>query len=205
MGLRQGDSVHKKRQLGAAWWAAIGVAVVAMAIAALGDSGRDWLAFDRAAIASGQYWRLLTAHLTHLSWQHLLYNLAGLSVITFLVGPTLKAGEWVVTWSLAMPTISAGLWLWQPDLAWYVGLSGVLHALLGAGLVATIGRWGLDLWVVAIVVAGKLAYEQLVGPLPVSEGASGENVIIAAHLYGAVAGCISGAAIAIRVRTQAAI
>lgn len=205
MGLRQGDSVHKKRQLGAAWWAAIGVAVVATAIAALGDSGRDWLAFDRAAIASGEYWRLLTAHFTHLSWPHLLYNLTGLSVITYLVGTTLKAGEWVMTWSLAMPTISAGLWFWQPDLAWYVGLSGVLHALLGAGLVATIGRWGLDLWVVAIVVAGKLVYEQLVGPLPVSEGASGENVIIAAHLYGAVSGCITGAAIAIRVRTQAAI
>ena len=132
--------MHQNRPLGAAWWAAIGVSMTAIAIAALGDSGREWLAFDRAAISSGEYWRLLTAHLTHLSWQHLLYNLAGLSVITYLVGPTLKAGEWAVTWSLAMPTISAGLWFWQPDLAWYVGLSGVLHALLGAGLVARKAR-----------------------------------------------------------------
>jgi rhomboid family GlyGly-CTERM serine protease len=197
--------MHQKRPLGAAWWAAIGVSITAIAIAALGDSGREWLAFDRAAISSGEYWRLLTAHFTHLSWQHLFYNLTGLSVITYLVGATLKAGEWVMTWSLAIPTVSVGLWFWQPDLAWYVGLSGVLHALLTAGLLATIGRWGIDLWVVAIVVAGKLVYEQLVGPLPVSEGASGDSVIVASHLYGAISGCISGAAIAIRVRARAAI
>lgn len=205
MGLRQGDSGYHERPSVAAWWAAAGVSIVAITIAALGDSGRDLLAFDRVAISGGEYWRLLTAHFTHLGWKHLFYNLLGLTIITYLVGTTLRAGEWAMTWSLAIPTVSAGLWFWQPDLAWYVGLSGVQHALLTAGLVATIGRWGIDLWVVAIVVAGKLLYEQLFGPLPFSEGASGDAVIVAAHLYGAVSGCITGASIAIRVRAQAAI
>lgn len=205
MGLRQGAYEHHERPSGPAWKAAISVSVIAVAIALLGDNGRDWLAFDRAAILSGEYWRLLTAHFTHLGWQHLLYNLTGLIIITYLVATTLSAGEWALTWSLAIAGVSAGLWLWQPGLQWYVGLSGVQHGLLTAGLVATIGRWGVEFWFVAIVVAGKLVYEQLVGPLPVSEGASGDAVIVASHLYGAVAGCISGAFAAIRVRAQAAI
>ena len=97
------------------------------------------------------------------------------------------------------------MWFYQPDLQWYVGLSGAQHGLLTAGLVASIGRWGIERWIVAIVVAGKLVYEHLFGALPFSEGASGDAVIVASHLYGAVSGCITGASIAIRVRAQAAI
>ena len=205
MGLRQGDSALQERAASGAWKATISVSVVSVAIAVLGDSGREWLAFDRTAISAGQYWRLLSAHFTHLSWQHLFYNLTGLTIITYLVATTLRAREWVVTWCLAFAAVSLGLWFLQPNLQWYVGLSGAQHALLTAGLVATVGRWGIDFWVIAIVVAGKLAYEQLVGPLPVSEGASGDAVIVASHFYGAVAGCISGAWVAIRVRARAAI
>ena len=205
MGLREAVSERQQRPLGAAWKGAIGLSVVSIAIGTLGDSGRDWLAFDRSAISSGQYWRLLTAHVTHLGWQHLFYNLAGLSVITYLVGTKLRAGEWLLTWGLAFAAVSLGLWFWQPGLAWYVGLSGAMHGLLVAGLVASIGRWGIELWIVAAVVVGKLLYEQFFGPLPVSEGASGDAVIVASHLYGALAGCVAGAAIAIRVRGRAAI
>ena len=205
MGLRQRISAHPERPPGPAWTAAISVSVISVAIGLLGDVGRDWLAFDRAAILAGDYWRLLTAHFTHLSTQHLFYNLTGLTIITYLVATTLRAGEWLLTWGLAIVAVSAGLWFWQPGLQWYVGLSGVQHSLLTAGLVATVGRWGIDFWIVAIVVAAKLAYEQLVGPLSVSEGASGDAVIVASHLYGAIAGCVSGAWVAIRVRTRSAI
>ncbi len=205
MGLRQADSDDRERNISAPWMAVLVLAVISLAIAAFGDDGRAGFAYDRAAISAGEYWRLLTGHVTHLSWQHLFYNFVGLSLITYLVAAELKAGELIMIWALALPTVSAGLWFYQPDLQWYVGLSGAQHGLLTAGLVASIGRWGIERWVVAIVVAGKLIYEQLFGALPFSEGASGDAVIVASHFYGAVSGCISGAAIAIRVRAQAAI
>ncbi len=205
MGLRQADSGQRERTLSAPWMAVLVLAVISLAIAAFGDDGRAWFAYDRAAISAGEYWRLLTGHFTHLSWQHLFYNFVGLSLITYLVAAELKAGELVMIWAFALPTVSAGLWFYQPDLQWYVGLSGAQHGLLTAGLVASIGRWGVERWVVAIVVAGKLIYEQLFGALPFSEGASGDAVIVASHFYGAVSGCITGASIAIRVRAQAAI
>jgi rhomboid family GlyGly-CTERM serine protease len=205
MGLRQGDSEQRASRAKAAWTAAAMVGIVAIVIGLLGDTGRDWLAYERSAIADGEYWRLLSAHFAHLGGSHLLLNLAGLLLITYLVGAELSAGEWGVVLVLACLAVSIGLWVLLPDLEGYVGLSGVLHGLLAAGLLASAGRWGIDLWIVAVALVAKLAYEQWVGPLPSSEGLSGGNVIVDAHLYGAVSGCITGASAVIRVRAQAAI
>ena len=61
-------------------------------------------------------------------------------------------------------------------------------------------------WVVlwAAVVA-KLAYEQLVGPLPGSEAAAGGAVVVNAHLYGAIGGALSACVFWRRVPTPASI
>ena len=121
------------------------------------------------------------------------------------MGDALSTVEWAITLVVAAVAVSAGLWLLQPELERYVGLSGVLHGLLAAGLVATIGRWGIDLWIVAVALTAKLVFEQVTGPMPASATLAGGNVIVAAHLYGAVSGCIAGASVAIRVRAQASI
>ena len=42
----------------------------------------------------------------------------------------------------------------------------------------------------AVFVAGKLLWEQTVGPLPGSESSAGGTVIVNAHLYGAVGGVL---------------
>ena len=91
MGLRQADSGHRKRTLSAPWMAVLVMAAISLAVAAFGDDGRAWFAYDRAAISAGEFWRLLTGHFTHLSWQHLFYNFVGLSLITYLVAADLKA------------------------------------------------------------------------------------------------------------------
>ena len=205
MGLRQGDSGPSVDRSAAPWSAVAIVAALVVVIGLAGDATADRLAFERTGIAAGEYWRLLSAHFVHLGHLHLLLNLGGLLLIAYLVGTALTRAEWLLALFFACITISVGLWVLQPDLERYVGLSGALHALLAAGLVATIGRWQLDLWIVASALAAKLLLEQLVGPLPVSESISGGNVIVDAHLYGAISGCISGGSIAIRVRTQASI
>ena len=40
-------------------------------------------------------------------------------------------------------------------------------------------------------LAGKLIWEQLAGPLPISESTSGGPVLVDAHLYGTVGGVIA--------------
>ena len=86
--------------------------------------------------------------------------------------------------------IDVGFWFLYPQLDWYVGLSGLLHGLLAAGLFVGVVRRDREAVVLAVFVSAKLAWEQLVGPLPGSESTSGGAVIVDAHLYGAVGGVL---------------
>ena len=47
-------------------------------------------------------------------------------------------------------------------------------------------------WVLGGFLVAKLAYEQLLGPLPLSSATSGGQVVVDAHLYGALAGALMG-------------
>ena len=105
----------------------------------------------------------------------------------------------------AIVIIDSGLWYLDPSLQWYVGLSGLLHALLATGLVVGVSPRRRDLQVLAALLALKIAWEQLSGPLPGSEISSGGPVVVDAHLYGIVAGVLSGLIARIRVRGSAPI
>lgn len=202
MGLRQGDSQHPKAGILSAWLPVLGVAAVVVALGLGGDPARDLLAYERESIASGQLWRLLSAHFVHLGYPHLFLNLAGLALAWYLVGDAWSGAQWLQVWAASVLLVSSGLWFLEPQLGWYVGLSGVLHGLLAAGIAGSPpGR--AETWVLAAALAGKLGWEQLAGPLPGSEATSGGDVIVDAHLFGAIGGLL--AAVLIRVRAKASI
>lgn len=187
------------------WYLPIGMAAAAIVASLFGDAGREWLSYFRPGLAQGEYWRLLTGHFAHLGVSHLVLNLAGLGLVWALVGESLTGPAWLVVTAASIAGIDIGLWFMDPQVTSYVGLSGLLHGLLAAGIVAALPARRVDTFVLAAVVLGKLVYEQLVGPLPGSEDASGGAVIVNAHAYGAVAGTIAGAIISIRVRMRAPI
>jgi membrane associated rhomboid family serine protease len=102
--------------------------------------------------------------------------------------------------------IDAGLWFVNPELQWYVGLSGLLHGILAAGIVVSLQKPQLELLALGLLLVAKLGWEQLYGPLPGSESSSGGPVVVAAHLYGAAGGGLAGLlALVIRVRSAARI
>jgi hypothetical protein len=86
---------------------------------------------------------------------------------------------------------SAGFWYLSRNMLWYVGLSGVLHGLIIAGAIRGLRQLPGESAVILAAVIGKLTWEQLAGPLPGSESVSGGNVIVNAHLYGAIGGAIA--------------
>ena len=180
------------------------VLLVALALMSSGESGREWLRFDRGGIAAGEVWRLLTGHFVHLGTSHTLLNLAGLVLVWILVGTTFTWQQWLYVMAGSVAAIDLGLWFGSPQLEWYVGLSGLLHGMLAAGIVAGLSDRSFEALVLAIVVAVKLGWEQLAGPLPGSEATSGGAVIVDAHLYGVIGGAAVAAAI-IRVRGRAPI
>lgn len=161
-------------------------------VLALGDSISELLRYDRGAIAAGGWWRLLTAHIVHLDAHHLVLNALGLVLMWSLFASDYDAIEWTVIVLAGALAISSGLWWLSPRVAWYVGLSGVLHSIMGAGAAKHVFARIWDRWILILFLCGKLAYEQLGGPEP-------PLVVVDAHLYGAIAGFAVGAALCGRI------
>ena len=157
-----------------------------------GTELRDALSFDRPAIRSGEAWRLLSGHLVHLGTSHVLLNVAGVALVWLLVGKEFTVLEWALISVFVVVAIDAGLWWLNPELEWYVGLSGALHGWLAAGVVAGMVKRRQDAWLLAALIAAKLVFEQWQGPVPGSAESAGGPVIVDAHLYGAIAGAVAG-------------
>src|SRR5581483_103099 len=160
-----------------------------------GDPARALLRYDRAAVASGQWWRLVTAHFVHLGLEHAVLNSLGLVLMWALFARDYTPRAWLVILTASIAAIDLGLWISGSTLAWYVGSSGLLHGVLAAGALAHLRRRDLDGWIIAAFLVAKLLYEQLSGSLPFAGHAP---VVIDAHLYGAAGGLL--AAIGLRPR-----
>lgn len=179
-----------------AWWSVTALSAVMVIAGFGGDAARVALRYERLAILDGEYWRLLTGHLVHLGWAHLLLNLAGLAAVSALFAAELTPLRWAIVLLAAVLAIDAGFLLLLPGLAWYVGFSGVLHGLFAAGAVRGCLQGRPDAWLLAGLLVAKLAWEGLIGPLPLTEGAAGGPVVEQAHLYGAAGGVLAAIAFA---------
>ena len=163
-----------------------------------GESAQDLFQFQRAGIAQGQLWRLVTAHLIHLGWSHALMNLAALGLVIYLLADGVGALSVLGLILASSLSVDAGLWFLQPELQWYVGLSGVLHGLLvGLLLLQWFGNGRGHLWLI-LLLSVKLAWEGTMGPLPMTAELASGPVVTVAHLYGTVGGVL-GAVIVIIV------
>jgi rhomboid family GlyGly-CTERM serine protease len=175
-------------------WAILALLAICVALAAGGDEARELGRYDRQAIGSGEYWRLVTGHLVHLGFGHLWPNLAALAVISLLFEDVFRNADWWRVSAVSAVAIDVGLYLLDPGVAWYVGLSGVLHGMVAAGALALLARRQALGAVLAIGLGSKLAFEQIVGPIPFTAESVGGPVVVAAHLYGAVGGLFIEAA-----------
>ncbi|MEO8936857.1 MAG: rhombosortase [Burkholderiaceae bacterium] len=156
---------------------------------------REWLDYDREALARGEVWRLATAHLVHLSAAHAALDITALLLVGWIFGPYLQTRELVGLLVVAIIVIDASLWCLHPEVDHYAGLSGLLHAwfaacatlwLLSAAPQAT--RISRRAWGVALLtgLAVKLALES--GGHAFWLADAGFHVVTAAHRWGAAAG-----------------
>jgi rhomboid family GlyGly-CTERM serine protease len=170
------------------------VALAAVALLAtpslspLADTLSDVLRYERAAVLDGAWWRLFTAHVVHLDGVHLALNALALGCLLLLCRPVMTVLQALACLLLYAPAVGLGLLLFSPDVAWYAGLSGVLHGLLVtvACLLLRVRTPAASLLLAGVLL--KLAAEQA-GLWSTGDGAwLDEPVIVEAHLYGALAG-----------------
>ena len=148
------------------WLPPATVILVAFVFAGFGDPARDVLSYDRPALVAGEWWRLVTGHFVHLGWMHLALNGAGLILVWLLVGYRYPAPRWSAVFLIILLGMDAAFWFLNPALVNYVGLSGVLHGLLVAGLVPELAEKRWDSWLLLCGIVWQLGYEQAVSISP---------------------------------------
>lgn len=169
------------------------LALVLLAIELLAPAG---LLEYRRALLAPEPWRFFTGHFVHLSLTHALLNCVALMLLGRLFDSRLKPGEvWAVLGGAPI-LISLAFWALLPELEWYRGLSGVLHALYFAGCLVWLAdaagrrRW-LPLAALALGAIKVLAEQPWDASFPFREWL-GAPVVPQAHLIGAVIGTAAG-------------
>lgn len=177
---------------GLSWrsWICPGViTLLALLFSLLPDAWQGALQYQRDEVLSGELWRLLSAHLTHLNWPHLFMNLVGIWLIWLLFLSREKALRiCLLVWPLLLLGTGLGLLVLHPEIAWYRGLSGALHGLLLLALLRQRAWQTLSGGLLLILFCGKLLWEQTIGPATGSESLIDGRVIVESHLYGAITG-----------------
>ncbi len=166
------------------------IVLISLFIETLGTESKTLLRFNRDFLINQTYWQLITGHLVHLSSNHLMLNLVGFALIWWLFLKNLPWLTWLILFTTSCLGVSLGLYWFNPELSWYVGLSGILHSFFIFGICRNIASGYRYEWLLLFAVSGKLAWEQFFGPMPGSAEAAGGPVIVDAHLYGALIGLV---------------
>jgi len=169
--------------------------LVIVAVSALAQlsllSSEDWLQFSRAEIESGQWWRFITGNIVHLTWRHWLMNILGLLAIVLVFPNSMRTSTVVWVFLGCCLAVTIGIWFFDEEILWYVGLSGALHGLLVTLIVVDYAQKKHFLNIVLfLALVAKLVWEWVMGPIPGSVSMAGGQVLVQSHLYGFLGGLI---------------
>jgi rhomboid protease GluP len=164
----------------------IAIGLFQMVGGAQGDAVTSLLMLDKAAVARGEYWRLLTVVLVHAGLVHLAFNMYALYLVGPLVERIYGRAQYLLMYVLAGIAGSVLSYVFLPDNA--VGASGAIFGLFGVIFIAyrvhnpILGR-GADALARQI---GFLIVFNLVLDLGLIGG--GVGIDIFAHIGGLIAG-----------------
>lgn len=151
------------------------------------------LIYDRAAIADGELWRLLTGNLVHLSDAHLALDLSAFLIAGAIIEQR-GYRHFTTLCVSAAALIGIAIYLFEPALQFYGGLSGVVTAAVVYLCLQGITEQGSWRWLCAAMLAGmaaKLWIELVSGKSLLMFVGSGNFVPVPlSHLTGAIVAVI---------------
>lgn len=163
--------------------------LILLAVSLLQPEWLSQLRYERSTFPN-QLWQSITHAIVHLNTQHLILNASTLVCIFFLFPSAFKSLSWLFALVFSAIVSSAGMYFYSPETAWCAGLSGALHGLVVYTLLrARASIW----WLMALFI--KIFIEQI-GIMESNEvlNITGQfiqhNIVVDAHLWGAVGGLL---------------
>lgn len=184
-------------------WHVLALSMLMLLFGLLHQQLNPWLEFDRQAIASGQWWRLISAHLVHSNLWHLGMNLLGFVLCWYFFADLLTRARLWLWLGFSILLVSSAFWWRDSGLQQYVGLSGVLHGLL---VMCLLLGWRGNPWlhslVLAVIVTRLTLEQQPDYDIDYLRDRIDAAVYVNAHLYGALAGALIAGGIALWSRIR---
>jgi len=146
--------------------------------------GPELLRYDSLLIQNHQLWRFVSGHWVHANWTHFLLNITGFVLCLALTGVRWSVWQWSWRIIILSIAISCAFSLWQPQLGWYVGFSGVLFGLYVLAAVASLPEQRLMSVILLLFIGLKIILEQWSSVNISSSDLIGIPVLVDAHLYG---------------------
>ncbi|MCG8583456.1 MAG: rhombosortase [Pirellulales bacterium] len=182
-------------------WAPVTWCVAAMALIVAAVPGWDvLLQFDTAAFGAGEWWRVLSGHVTHWNGDHLFWDLSVFVVLGTMCERRSRQG-FVACMLLTAIAVSGYVMWFLPELDTYRGLSGIdtgLFALVGTYFFVDACRDGNRTvqWLIGLVALSllvKTGFEFATGAtMFVDHSAAAFVPLPMAHVIGAVIGVATG-------------
>lgn len=170
-------------------WRALGLVSSAL-IAQWSPDAAELLVYDRAGVAGGELWRIITGHLVHFSDAHLLNNLAVLVPAVWLV-ETRYRGDAGLLFVGAASVIGIALLVGEPRLLRFGGASGISLAFLVYACLRGLHedhRWRTVCMVLLAIVGAKFAAESAGWHFRDWQASEGFVPVMLSHFVGAATG-----------------
>ncbi|GAO01555.1 rhombosortase [Anaeromyxobacter sp. PSR-1] len=164
-------------------------AVLALALGAyLVPSLGELLILDRARVASGEWWRVLTGSVVHFSASHLAADALAFGIAGAMLERRGRTSFATLALASALAVGLAVLWL-QPSLERYAGLSGMAYAAIVALALAGLrepGTMATLSGIALVACVAKLAWELSTGRMLLVGAPPGVVTVPLAHVAGAI-------------------
>lgn len=185
------------------WWFSVLLLGSILILNFVPENVHESLNLKHSPIDQGEWWRLYSCHLLHLSLNHTLLNFAGYSIVIFSFRDEIPPVREILILFICATGVGLGIYFLNPEMYSYVGLSGAIYGVLIAFVIIGLNKTpGLSILFLAFIIF-KFSYEAINGSTSnETEKFIGGKVATDSHLYGALSGILPGIYFFLKDRKQ---
>ncbi len=115
----------------------------------------DILIYNRAAVESGEWWRIITGQFVHIGWDHIFWDVGAFISLAWMIETASDKKRGLQFWSVMLAgLLPVGLFIhYASNLPLYCGMSGALNTLFA---IVLYDMWQKDrMWLYPAFLAGN--------------------------------------------------